>query len=128
MTVAAFGFDPASFAPSYRLVYGSPGRSLALEIAGRLGLAPAVLAKARQNMSARDAQLAEHLARIDQNLHELEHERRLVARERQAIAESESRAAGSARRRCASARRRSAARPRSGSTSGCATRAARSTR
>ena len=25
VTVAAFGFDPASFAPSYRLVYGSPG-------------------------------------------------------------------------------------------------------
>jgi DNA mismatch repair protein MutS2 len=91
VTVAAFGFDPASFAPSYRLVYGSPGRSLALEIGGRLGLAPAVLARARQNMSARDAQLAEHLARMDQNLHELEHERRLVARERQSIAESESR-------------------------------------
>jgi DNA mismatch repair protein MutS2 len=91
VTVAAFGFDPASFAPSYRLVYGSPGRSLALEIAGRLGLASSVLAKARQNMSARDAQLAEHLARIDQGLSDLEHERRLVARERQSLAESESR-------------------------------------
>jgi DNA mismatch repair protein MutS2 len=91
VTVAAFGFDPASFAPSYRLVYGSPGRSLALEIAGRLGLAAAVLARARQNMSARDAQLAEHLARMDQNLQELEHERRLVTRERQSIAESEAR-------------------------------------
>ena len=91
VTVAAFGFDPASFAPSYRLVYGSPGRSLALEIAGRLGLAPSVLAKARQNMSARDAQLAEHLARIDQSLNDLDHERRLVARERQALAESETR-------------------------------------
>jgi DNA mismatch repair protein MutS2 len=91
VTVAAFGFDPASFAPSYRLVYGSPGRSLALEIAGRLGLSAAVLANARQNLSARDAQLAEHLAKIDQSLHELEHERRLVARERQVLGESESR-------------------------------------
>ena len=91
VTVAAFGFDPASFAPSYRLVYGSPGRSLALEIAGRLGLAAPVLARARQNMNARDAQLAEHLARIDQGLNDLEHDRRLVARERQALAESESR-------------------------------------
>ena len=50
-----------------------------------------MLAKARQNVSARDAQLAEHLARIDQSLHELEHERRLVARERQVFGESESR-------------------------------------
>jgi DNA mismatch repair protein MutS2 len=89
VTVAAFGFDPASFAPTYRLVYGSPGRSLALEIAGRLGMNAAVLARARQNLGTRDAQLAEHLAKIDQNLHDLEHERRLVARERQAIGESE---------------------------------------
>ncbi len=91
VTVAAFGFDPVSFAPSYRLVYGSPGRSLALEIAGRLGLGATVLARARQNLSARDAQLAEHLARIDQSLHDLEHERRLVARERQTVGESETR-------------------------------------
>ncbi len=91
VVVAAFGFDPESFAPSYRLVYGSPGRSLALEIAGRLGLGAGILTKARQNLSERDAQLAEHLAKIDQNLHDLDHERRLVARERQLLSESESR-------------------------------------
>jgi DNA mismatch repair protein MutS2 len=91
VTVAAFGFDPATFAPTYRLVYGSPGRSLALEIAGRLGLPAEVLARARQNIGARDANLAEHIAKIDQNLHDLEHERRLVARERQAIGDAESR-------------------------------------
>ena len=128
VTVAAFGFDPASFAPSYRLVYGSPGRSLALEIAGRLGLAPSVLAKARQNMSARDAQLAEHLARIDQDLHDLEHERRLVARERQVARRIANHGSGSATRRCTSARRRSAGRRRNGSTSACAMPGARSTR
>src|SRR4029453_2421797 len=38
VTSAAFGSDPDSFAPTYRLVYGSPGRSLAIEIAARLGL------------------------------------------------------------------------------------------
>ncbi len=91
VTVAAFGFDPESFEPSYRLVYGSPGRSLALEIAGRLGLGAPILARARQHLSERDAQLAEHLAKIDQNLHDLDHERRLVARERQVLGESESR-------------------------------------
>ena len=30
-----FGFDPQTFAPTYRLNYGSPGSSLALEIATR---------------------------------------------------------------------------------------------
>jgi DNA mismatch repair protein MutS2 len=86
---AAFGFDPDSFAPTYRLNYGTPGRSLALEIAGRLGLNPAILDDARANISAREAQLAEHLAKIDADLRSLEHERRLVARERESLTESE---------------------------------------
>jgi len=91
VSVAAFGFDPATFEPTYRLVYGSPGRSLALEIAGRLGLRQEVLTAARENLSARDAKLAEHLARIDQNLHDLDHERRLAARERQVLSDAEAR-------------------------------------
>ncbi len=86
---AAFGFDPESFAPTFRLQYGTPGRSLALEIAGRLGLNPAILEQARGNISAREAQLAEHLAKIDADTRSLDHERRLVAREREATSESE---------------------------------------
>src|SRR5213075_444911 len=37
---AAFGFDADTFAPTYQLLYGSPGRSIAIEIAARLGLNP----------------------------------------------------------------------------------------
>jgi len=88
---AAFGFQPSTFAPTYELLYGSPGRSLALEIAARLGLAPAVIAAARQNLTAREAQLAEHLARIDHDIRALEHDRRLAARERDALAIAETR-------------------------------------
>jgi DNA mismatch repair protein MutS2 len=88
---AAFGFDPDTFAPTYRLTYGTPGRSLALEIAGRLGLSPSILDEARRNVSAREAQLAEHLAKIDADLRSLDHERRLVSREREALGESEAR-------------------------------------
>ena len=69
---AAFGFDPETFAPTYRLIYGSAGRSLALEIAGRLGLAPEIIAAAADRRSAREAQLAEHLARIDADRRELD--------------------------------------------------------
>ena len=88
---AAFGFDANTFAPTYQLIYGSPGRSLALEIAARLGLNPAVIAAARQNLSAREAQLAEHLAKIDRDMRALEHEQRLAARERETLEAAEGR-------------------------------------
>jgi DNA mismatch repair protein MutS2 len=90
VSCAAFGFTP-SFEPTYRLVYGSPGTSLALEMAARLGLPPAIIDAARSYRSAREAQLAEHLAKVNSELSALDHERRLVAREREAIAEQEGR-------------------------------------
>jgi len=91
---AAFGFDAETYAPTYHLLYGTPGRSLALEVAGRLGLNPAILEDARKNISAREAQLAEHLAKIDTDMRRLEHEQRLVARERESLAENETRLRG----------------------------------
>jgi DNA mismatch repair protein MutS2 len=91
VATAAFGFDADTFAPTYELLYGSPGRSLALEIANRLGLAPAIVSAARQNLTAREAQLAEHLAKVDRDLRDLEHQKRLVARERETLGEAEGR-------------------------------------
>jgi DNA mismatch repair protein MutS2 len=88
---AAFGFNPETFAPTYRLIYGSPGRSLALEIAARLGMPSSVVAAARENLSEREQQLAEHLARVDQDLRALEQERREAIAERMAVAEAERR-------------------------------------
>jgi DNA mismatch repair protein MutS2 len=91
VVTAAFGFDADTFAPTYQLIYGSPGRSLALEIAARLGLNPSVVAAARQNLSAREAQLAEHLAKIDRDMRALDHEQRLAARERETLETAEAR-------------------------------------
>jgi DNA mismatch repair protein MutS2 len=88
---AAFGFDAETFAPTYQLIYGTPGRSLALEIAGRLGLNPSVVAAARENLSAREAQLAEHLAKIDRDMRALEHEHRLATKERETLHAAETR-------------------------------------
>ena len=88
---AAFGFDAETFAPTYQLIYGTPGRSLALEIAGRLGLNPSVIGAARENLSAREAQLAEHLAKIDRDMRALEHEQRLAAKERETLEAAEAR-------------------------------------
>ena len=82
---AAFGFDPDTFAPTYRLIYGSAGRSLALEIAGRLGLAPEIIAAAADRRSAREAQLAEHLARIDTDRRQLDRLREELEAGKQAL-------------------------------------------
>ncbi|HEY0873234.1 MAG TPA: Smr/MutS family protein [Vicinamibacterales bacterium] len=85
---AGFGFDPQTFAPTYRLNYGSPGSSLALEIATRLGLPASIIDEARTHRSERESQLAEHLARVEKDMQALEHERRLAARERQTLSET----------------------------------------
>ena len=92
VTAAGFGFTPDTFEPTYHIQYGSPGRSLALEMAGRLGMNPRIIDAARKNLSAREAQLADHLAKVDTDLRALEHERRLVKREREALTEADVRA------------------------------------
>jgi len=94
VTSAAFGFDPDSFAPTYRLVYGSPGRSLAIEIAARLGLPRPVIAAARENLSEEQKQLADHLARVDKELRAIEQQRRQLSEQRAAVAESEKKLRG----------------------------------
>jgi DNA mismatch repair protein MutS2 len=91
VTSAGFGFDPRTFAPTYRLHYGSPGSSLALEIASRLGLPQSIIEQAHGLRSRREAQLAEHLAKIEREMQDLEHQKRLVAREQQTVRETQSR-------------------------------------
>ena len=79
---AAFGFEPDGFRPTYRLTYGTPGRSLALEIAARLGMAEDIVVEARRHISTRDTRLQEHLARIDEDLRTAEKEREQATRDR----------------------------------------------
>ena len=94
VTSAAFGFDPATFAPTYALTYGSPGRSLAIEIAARLGMAPDIITAARGNVTDREAQLAAHLERVDSELRALEQERKSLGQLRLELAEGERRLRG----------------------------------
>jgi DNA mismatch repair protein MutS2 len=85
VVTAGFAFDPQTFAPTYRLVYGVPGRSLAIEIAQRLGLPLAVIAAARGFLSDDQKRVAAHLARLDAQARALEGERARLQRERRAL-------------------------------------------
>ena len=84
---AAFAFDPHTFAPSYRLIYGAPGRSLAIEISQRLGLPASVVAAARNHLSDDRKRLDAHLERVDAQARALDSERRKFERERAGLAE-----------------------------------------
>lgn len=85
VVTAAFAFDPQTFAPTYRLVYGAPGRSLALEIAQRLGLPLPVIAAARGHLSDDRKRLDAHLARVDAQARALDTERRALERQTAAL-------------------------------------------
>ena len=89
VTCAAFGFEPETFAPTYRLIYGSPGGSLAFQIAARLGLPKAVLDAAAAWRTDNEARLSEQMAKLDRELQALDHERRLAAQARMQAEASE---------------------------------------
>lgn len=86
VAVAAFGFNAETFAPTYTLRYGAPGRSLALEVARRLGMPSAVIADAESRRSGRESLLAAHLARVDRELAVVEDEKRGLREDREALA------------------------------------------
>jgi DNA mismatch repair protein MutS2 len=85
VTTAAFAFDARTFAPTYKLIYGAPGRSLAIEIAQRLALPMPVVAAARGFLSDDQKKVAAHLARIDAQARALESERSRLQKDRRAV-------------------------------------------
>jgi DNA mismatch repair protein MutS2 len=76
MINASLDLHPQTLEPTYRITLGVPGRSYALTIAARLGLAPEIIEHARSRLPAAE-QAAETLLR------DLQEERRLVDQLRQ---------------------------------------------
>lgn len=72
---ASVEFDSATLRPTYRLLMGVPGRSNALEIAGRLGLPPAIVAQARAYLSTGTLEMEDALDELEQLRRQLEAER-----------------------------------------------------
>jgi DNA mismatch repair protein MutS2 len=105
VTNAAVEFDVATLRPTYHLSIGLPGASQAFAIADRLGLAPEVLALARERVSSTHASLEETLAAIRRTESEKAEALAVAAEERDAArAERDRASAGVERARREAAR------------------------
>jgi DNA mismatch repair protein MutS2 len=76
VAVAAFGFNAETFAP-HTLIYGAPGRSLALR-SRDVWACQRRSSRAESRRSGRESLLAAHLARVDQELAVVEAEARVA--------------------------------------------------
>jgi DNA mismatch repair protein MutS2 len=87
---ASFGYMPDTYEPTYRLTLGAAGRSLAIEMAERLGLPAALVADARSRLDDRQAQAEALLKRLEEEEARIESEEMRIAEARRALrAESE---------------------------------------
>jgi DNA mismatch repair protein MutS2 len=75
VATASFGYHPETYEPTFRLTLGAPGRSLALEMAERLGLPADVVADARGRRDDKEQQAEALLARLEKERAELDRER-----------------------------------------------------
>ena len=84
---ASVEFDTATLAPTFRLRYGQPGQSYALNIAARLGLGADLIARAQSHRTAQQARMSELLAWLDEHTRcEAERTLAIERREQEAVA------------------------------------------
>jgi DNA mismatch repair protein MutS2 len=88
---ASFGYDPRTYEPTYRLVRGTAGRSLALEMAERLGLPAPVVHDARARLDQRQAQVEARLKKLEEDQAALAQERDRLGDERRVLQEEQAR-------------------------------------
>lgn len=88
---ASFQFDPKTYEPTYEIVDGASGRSLAFEMAERLGLPQPIVARARELQSEQERQVSELVERLETESAELEKSREKVQQERRAASAARAR-------------------------------------
>jgi DNA mismatch repair protein MutS2 len=87
---ASVRFDPTTFMPTFELDVGTPGQSLALPLASRLGIEPEIVERAQSLLERRERDYEAALAELAMRNNELAHERaRLEAARRTSEAEVE---------------------------------------
>ncbi len=82
---AAVGFNARTLAPTYELRQGVPGASAGINIAGRLGLAPAIIERARARMTSQALDIGAFLDRLHAEIAALGEERLALQAEGSAL-------------------------------------------
>ncbi|HME10397.1 MAG TPA: Smr/MutS family protein, partial [Bryobacteraceae bacterium] len=82
---ASMGFDETTLQPTFVLRLGAPGKSAGLEIAGRLGMPPEMIERARQTMSTQDRDIARFLSEVHERLDSIATSERQLAAARAAL-------------------------------------------
>ena len=88
---ASFQFDPKTYEPTYEIVDGASGRSLAFEMAERLGLPKPIVTRARELQSEQERQVGELVERLEAESAELEKATEKVHQERRAASAARAR-------------------------------------
>ena len=82
---ASFGYDPQTYEPTYRLALGTAGRSLALEMAERLGLPAAVVKDARTRLDRKEAQAEALLKKLEEGEEKLRQDSERIDAQRREV-------------------------------------------
>ncbi|MDO4287174.1 MAG: endonuclease MutS2 [Eubacteriales bacterium] len=72
---ASCEFDVKTLQPTYKLLTGVPGKSNAFAISKRLGLQPAIIERAKEQISAENVRFEDVLDRLERERHQLQKQR-----------------------------------------------------
>lgn len=72
MMNASVSFDPKTFSPKYRIIYGVPGRSFAFQIAERIGLPKDLIGRALELLGDKEFAIEELLEKLEAERREAE--------------------------------------------------------
>lgn len=82
---ASMGFDEQTLQPTYVLRLGAPGKSAGLEIAGRLGIRPELIDRARERMSTHERDIERFLSELHDRLNQLTQTEQELRRQQEAL-------------------------------------------
>ncbi|MFO8055857.1 MAG: Smr/MutS family protein, partial [bacterium] len=83
---AGFAFDPDTLAPTYKLMVDTPGQSLGIDIAKRLGLPERLIKGARSEMDDASLRMESLIAELSEKIKDIESERGDMEAERKRAA------------------------------------------